>query len=422
MGCTESVEDKYFNKFPNVTDRYGFVSKLHDPDPKKIAPAGAPIPGAFKILSIGINYHGTNKELKGCAIDCHNHMKMLSRRGFNPSNGFQVLTDDGRGTAYPTRENILSAISWLIDGATPGDSMYLHFSGHGTVLEGGIDALVPCDFQHSGFVASTEIMSIVTTLPQGSRLVVISDVCHHGGVLDLPWRCVLKKHSYHWHQAQGARDMMNGQLIMIRAVSEMQSSKDVAGCGALSHSFIDAMEQPNVTPEQLTLDKLMRSLFKNLRTRLGKNSLIPELSTSHRFDLTEQFAFGCTGKDKHFEHTALHSPMTMTRRYFVGQQIISYFYDGWYPGKIRRVNVDGSYDIDWEDGTTSLRISEDAIKLPEGEAAESAPNEQQPHQPSAVAATQTVHKPSQNAALHSDEDTFPAPPTPPAGGGYQNRF
>ena len=422
MGCTESVEDKYFNKFPNVTDRYGFVSKLHDPDPKTIAHAGAPIPGAFKILSIGINYHGTNKELKGCAIDCHNHMKMLSRRGFNPSNGFQVLTDDGRGSAYPTKQNILSSISWLVDGATPGDSMFLHFSGHGTVLENGRDAVVPSDYQQSGFLDSLEIMKIVTTLPQGSRLTVISDTCHHGGILDLPWRCTLKENSYHWQQATGATDMMNGQLLMLRSVSEMQSSKDVAGCGALSHSFIDAIEQQNLTPDQLTLDRLMRSLFKFLKKRLGKNLLIPELSISHRFDLTEQFALGCTAKDRNFEHTALHSPLTMTRQHFVGKQVMSYFYDGWYPGKIRRVNIDGTYDVDWEDGTSSLRITEDAIRTRD------APNteeERRPPQPtSSIATTQTIQASQNTARQPKFDNSFPPPPPPPphAAGDSSDRY
>ena len=31
----------------------------------------------------------------------------------------------------PSRENILAAFQWLVDGAKAGDSLFMHYSGHG---------------------------------------------------------------------------------------------------------------------------------------------------------------------------------------------------------------------------------------------------------------------------------------------------
>ena len=31
----------------------------------------------------------------------------------------------------PTKQNILEAMTWLVQGAAPNDSLFFHFSGHG---------------------------------------------------------------------------------------------------------------------------------------------------------------------------------------------------------------------------------------------------------------------------------------------------
>lgn len=51
--------------------------------------------------------------------------------------GFQrqeirILTDDPSFTdGAPTRHNIIESMRWLVYGAQPGDSLLLHYSGHG---------------------------------------------------------------------------------------------------------------------------------------------------------------------------------------------------------------------------------------------------------------------------------------------------
>ena len=43
----------------------------------------------------------------------------------------RLLMDDGVSEA-PTRKNILNAVDWLVEGAQSGDSLFFHYSGHGS--------------------------------------------------------------------------------------------------------------------------------------------------------------------------------------------------------------------------------------------------------------------------------------------------
>ena len=57
---------------------------------------------------------------------------MLRSFGF-PAQSVRTLTDDQKDpTRQPTKANILRDIKWLAEGAQPGDSLFFHFSGHGS--------------------------------------------------------------------------------------------------------------------------------------------------------------------------------------------------------------------------------------------------------------------------------------------------
>ena len=42
--------------------------------------------------------------------------------------------DDGQHE-NPTHDNILAAMEWLSEGASQGDSLFLHYSGHGGYMQ-----------------------------------------------------------------------------------------------------------------------------------------------------------------------------------------------------------------------------------------------------------------------------------------------
>ncbi|ORZ39357.1 caspase domain-domain-containing protein [Catenaria anguillulae PL171] len=147
--------------------------------------------GTKKALLIGINYVGQRGELRGCHADVNNVKKFLMEcYGFQETPQTMVtLTDEPhlRNHQYlsPTRKNILAAMNWLVQGAKPGDSLFVHFSGHGMFAI--FLTILPLDFERAGQITDDELHAVLTkNLPEGVRLTCIFDSCHSGTALDLP--------------------------------------------------------------------------------------------------------------------------------------------------------------------------------------------------------------------------------------------
>jgi uncharacterized caspase-like protein len=71
-----------------------------------------------------------------------------------------ILTDDTPNpAAYPTRQNMIRAMKWLVKDAQANDSLFFHYSGHGGQsvafldnVNGYEDTIFPVDFQQAGYV------------------------------------------------------------------------------------------------------------------------------------------------------------------------------------------------------------------------------------------------------------------------------
>ena len=96
----------------------------------------------------------------------------------------------------PTKQNIMMALQWLIQGCQPGDSLVFYYSGHGSQrrnrdgseVDGLDETILPMDFQMQGMIVDDDInATIVRPLPHGVRLHAIVDSCHSGTALDLPF-------------------------------------------------------------------------------------------------------------------------------------------------------------------------------------------------------------------------------------------
>jgi metacaspase-1 len=76
--------------------------------------------------------------------------------------------DDG-DHPQPTKAAILNAYRWVVAQSQPGDSIFLHYSGHGTKVpdqngdeEDGYDeALVPSDYASAGVILDDELYEII---------------------------------------------------------------------------------------------------------------------------------------------------------------------------------------------------------------------------------------------------------------------
>jgi Caspase domain len=136
------------------------------------------IHGKRKALFIGINYKGQQGELRGCLNDVkniraflHSHYKIDEEK---------VLTDDNPAS-MPTRANIMAGFKWLREGAQAGDSLILHYSGHGGTQkdndgdeEDGMDeTLCPVDYASSGVIVDDEVHDVlVRGLPAVRSLIL----------------------------------------------------------------------------------------------------------------------------------------------------------------------------------------------------------------------------------------------------------
>ncbi|KAI8822186.1 peptidase C14, caspase domain-containing protein, partial [Fimicolochytrium jonesii] len=148
-----------------------------------------------RALFIGINYTGSANELKGCVNDVRNVHGWLTKN--YPFQEVLILTDDQQDSSRkPTKQNIVNAMGWLTNGAAPGDSFFIHYSGHGsqqkdtTGLEKDsmAETIVPLDFETAGQIVDDDLFNyLVRPLPKGSRLTAIFDCCHSGSVMDLPF-------------------------------------------------------------------------------------------------------------------------------------------------------------------------------------------------------------------------------------------
>lgn len=154
--------------------------------------------GNKKALLIGINYFGQGGELRGCINDVNNIKNLIQSRGFSDDPSHMViLTDDQRDPRFqPTRDNIIQAMYWLVDGAQPNDSLFFHYSGHGSQatdhdgdeVDGSDETICPVDYKSAGQIVDDEMNAImVQQLPQGARLTAIFDSCHSATALDLPF-------------------------------------------------------------------------------------------------------------------------------------------------------------------------------------------------------------------------------------------
>src|SRR3970040_2935454 len=104
-----------------------------------------------KALLVGINrYPDPRNELKGGVNDVRQVAGMLKERyGFPGDADMRLLTD-----ARATTKAILDGLAWLTAGASPGDSLVFHYSGHGSTVPDMAGDETTDRLQHNTFPAA----------------------------------------------------------------------------------------------------------------------------------------------------------------------------------------------------------------------------------------------------------------------------
>lgn len=311
--------------------------------------------GRKRALLIGINYSGSSK-LQGCVRDVTFMVHLLRTKfGFKDSE-FYVMTDKSHGirnvhSGKPTRRNIREAMAWLVSGARAGDSLFFHFSGHGSQVrdtsgdeaDGYDETILPMDYQTAGHIVDDEIYDImVRRLPKGARLTSIMDCCHSGTGMDLPYIHDASGHGSGMYMdvprpnsggsAAGAIMAMAGNIFSGKPQAAVSQGLQLAGLkkkkkkaarpvgpdpnagevllfsgcrdnqvaadtsqlaggvvtGAMTYCVIEAIENGSVRNwRSYTYRSLLQAMREKLRA--AKLKQIPQFSTSHPFDLSSRF-------------------------------------------------------------------------------------------------------------------------------------
>jgi metacaspase-1 len=193
----QSLANKGLEQIPQLTSSRP-LELQHTP----FSLAGNPN-GRRRALLIGINYIGQNGQLSGCHNDVLNVKKYIAQYHQFPEQDMIALLDDGRHP-LPTRSNIIGALQQLVQQSVAGDSVYLHYSGHGGLLspenfnafkfnnsERGKaydETLFPVDHNHSGQIRDFSLFHhFVQPMAAGVVVTCVMDCCHSGSVLDLPY-------------------------------------------------------------------------------------------------------------------------------------------------------------------------------------------------------------------------------------------
>lgn len=310
--------------------------------------------GRRRALLIGINYSGSSK-LRGCVRDVTFMVHLLRTKfGFKDSD-FYIMTDKPHGiqnvhSGKPYRKNILEAMKWLVNGARAGDSLFFHFSGHGSQVrdtsgdeaDGYDETILPMDYQTAGHIVDDEIYDImVRRLAKGARLTSVMDCCHSGTGMDLPYIHDASGHGSGMHMevarpnsgstanalmamagnifggkpqaavSQGlvlaglkkgkkksltrptGPDPNAGEVLLFSGCRDNQVAADtsqLAGVvtGAMTYCVIEAIENGSVRNwRSYTYRSLLQAMREKLR--IAKLKQTPQFSTSHPFDLASPF-------------------------------------------------------------------------------------------------------------------------------------
>jgi hypothetical protein len=186
----------------------------------------------------------------------------------------------------------MSNLRWLVDGARPGDALFLHFSGHGAQQkdpygyeeDGMNETILPVDFKTAGMITDDEISeAVVRHLPEGVRLTAVMDCCHSGTGLDLP---------YSWTK-RGWREETNpyhsaADVQLFSGCEDDDCSADCSGAygaagGAMTTAFCDTLRSnPGMSYTDLIhqLNKLMRRRGMSQRA---------QLTSTQRFEFDRPF-------------------------------------------------------------------------------------------------------------------------------------
>jgi hypothetical protein len=253
-------------------------------------------------LLIGINYFGTENALGGCINDVHRMKKLLIEHYNYTEEDMVILTDDTTNpNLMPTGSNIVKSMQMLVQNASDGDQLFLHYSGHGSYMDDTNseeddhrdECLVPVDHEN-GMLLDDQIRQIlIDPLKKGVHLTCVMDCCHSGTLCDLKYHYMVKPKRGEKRKRliqNLAYAASSGQVVTISGCRDTQTSADAwvreeaSYNGALTYTLCQTLSQCSYNTNYR---KLMKTLRRNLRA--GDYEQIPQLCSGQKMRLQERF-------------------------------------------------------------------------------------------------------------------------------------
>ena len=169
----------------------------------------------------GLNYPGTEHELRGCVNDVENMSEFLSSKGYS--------CDINTSYDSTTANSIMSKL-YLLAKQSHTDNLtdvWIHYSGHGTyIMDKNGDE---CDGKDECFVPSDCVLipddflkNIIRYFNPSTRIIVVADCCHSGTIMDLKYNWNLNDKTSNSTTVDG----LKSNVICISGCRDDQTSED----------------------------------------------------------------------------------------------------------------------------------------------------------------------------------------------------
>lgn len=241
--------------------------------------------GVKRAVLIGINNYIALPSLMGSVNDVTTMREVLIKRwGFEPEH-IALLTDQ-----QATRANILAALNQIVHDAGPNDTVYIHYSGHGSQVqdlngdeEDGLDeTLVPQDGRTAGIrdIVDDELDELFDKF-RARNVFIVLDSCHSGTATrspDIRARSVPEDKRIDLYQQAPATHAivprMESHLIVMSAASSKEEALDgpIQGRyhGFFSYALANSLSNaaPDASPRQV-LNGVVQEL-KRVQEQFGR--------------------------------------------------------------------------------------------------------------------------------------------------------
>ena len=264
------------------------------------APAQGALPGTDGVkraLLIGINNYRSVPGLQGSVNDVETMREVLvTRWGFAPSN-IKVMTDEAA-----TRAGILAALEELVAEAGPNDTVYFHYSGHGSQVKDlngdepdGLDeTIVPQDGRSPNVpdIVDDELDALFARLKTPNAVIVL-DSCHSGTAtraIDIRARSIPQDQRIDLYGKEETHTraivpVMSSRYVVISAAADTEEALDGPVDGRYHGFFTYALARSmSNSPDGVSAREILNGVARELtrlQAQFGRTSMPePQLEAS----------------------------------------------------------------------------------------------------------------------------------------------